>query len=514
MNQELEGERGWTTGRVRPAAFVLAALVLAACSSSQNVSSGQAASEEEAVATEAPTTVPSPTPEPTPQDTSYSDEGIHQILEGSCASCHAPGGPGSESMTLETAGDAVTYANDIGTQTVSLAMPPWPASDLSVAFVDDHSLAAGEVASIKRWVDAGGLIDVEPDTLIVATKPLRSIKDPDLVLTSAKGAYTGSVEVPDDYRCLVFDPELTETQWILASHFEPDQTEVVHHGIISIASEELREQAERMDAAEPGPGWTCYGGHGLSARGGGYEFGIDGWAPGNQPATQPDGYAIPLRPGDFVVVQIHYHYEDETPADLSRMVFDLASEEDLAAVGGEYSTLRRALYLGPAEIPCVEGDTNPLCDRDAALDRLEELFGGIGRALPDVFLRQCGSTPADYAEMTTGVASSSCDLPVRNPGLITSLTGHMHELGASIRLTLNPGEPDETVLLDIPNWNFEWQFGYTPVDDIILKAGDIIRVECGWDRSHGPVEAEGYILWSDGTGDEMCFSSITTAPVT
>ncbi|MFV2039546.1 MAG: hypothetical protein ACC660_04835, partial [Acidimicrobiales bacterium] len=365
-----------------PTAFVIAVLVLAACSGSQTVSLGQSDLDEtlEPVATEPQT--PSPTPEPTPTDTTYSDEGIQKILEGSCASCHAPGGPGSESLTLATAQDALMFAGDIGIQTATSAMPPWPASDLSVAFTDDHSLAENEVASIRRWVDAGGLIDVDPDTPIVSTKPLRSIKNPDLVLTSAEGAYGGSPDVEDDYRCLVFDPELTDTEWILASHFEPDQTEVVHHGIISIASEELRSQATAKDAAEPGPGWTCYGGHGLSAAGGGYEFGIGGWAPGAQPATQPDGYAIPMRPGDFVVVQIHYHYENDAPADLSRMVFDLASDEDLSAVGGEYKTLDGALYLGPAEIPCVEGDTNPLCDRGAALDRVEELFGGFGRALP------------------------------------------------------------------------------------------------------------------------------------
>ncbi len=89
------------------------------------------------------------------------------------------------------------------------------------------------------------------------------------MVTSAKGPYQGSLAVRDDYRCLIFDPEITEPSWILASHFEPDQTEVVHHGIITLASAELRQQAEFWDSLDPGPGWTCYGGNGLSTADGG-----------------------------------------------------------------------------------------------------------------------------------------------------------------------------------------------------------------------------------------------------
>ena len=54
----------------------------------------------------------------------------------------------------------------------------------------------------------------------------------------------------------------------------------------------------------------------------------------------------------------------------------------------------------------------------------------------------------------------------------------MHELGLSIRLTLNPDTENERILLDIPDWDFQWQFNYHPIESIILKDGDIIRVDC------------------------------------
>ena len=138
------------------------------------------------------------------------------------------------------------------------------------------------------------------------------------------------------------------------------------------------------------------------------------------------------------------------------------------------------------------------------------MFGDSVARLPDFFLNQCGATVSDFASMTDGTAWSTCDLRVRNPGRIYAVYGHMHELGQSIRLTLNPDTPEERVLLDIADWDFEWQFGYSPLEDIIIESDDTIRVDCAWNRERGQSEAVGYILWSDGTGDEMCFSSITT----
>ena len=269
-----------------------------------------------------------------------------------------------------------------------------------------------------------------------------------------------------------------------------------------------------MPATRP-RGWSCYTLTGLNAAGtGGYQRGFGGWAPGAAVSWSPEGFATPINPGDFLIVQVHYHFDDEAPADLSALALDLASDEEVAAQeGGRYRQIQGSRYLGPAEIPCYEGDTNPLCDRDAAVARARELYGRIGGALPDLFLAECRAKVSDFAEMTDGTAWSTCDRPAETFGRIVGVTGHMHELGLSIRLTLNPDTPDEVILLDIDDWDFDWQFGYRPVDDIIMEPGDTIRIDCAWNRERAPYEAEGYIVWAEGTGDEMCFSSISTAPI-
>ncbi len=477
--------------------------------------------------TEATTTAPDTTADPTaPPTTALVEEAvdpasldpvvystdIHPILERSCASCHTPEQAGSSGVVLASAGQAGEFATAIELYTTAQLMPPWPASHLSIDFADDVSLTQKEIATIARWVSDGAVLDVDPATPIEPTRLPSFLEAPEIEMVAVNSPYAGNPEDKDDYRCLIFDPANTEREWILATHFVADRQDVVHHGIVKLASADLRDRANQLDDATPEPGWSCYGGVGLEGRGGSLRD-MGGWAPGTQPDRLPEGYAVPLDPGSFVVLQIHYHYEGEAPADASEYHLDLASDDEIAAVGGSFEVLTDALYLGPAEIPCYEDDTEPLCDRAAAAERVRSLYGPMVGVFADLFMAQCGSSVEDFAAMTNGDAWSTCDLAVRNPGRITNVFGHMHELGSSIRLTLNPDTPEERILLDIPDWDFEWQLNYRPVDDIVINSGDIIRVDCAWNRERAPYDAVGYILWSDGTGDEMCYSSITTAPL-
>jgi len=68
---------------------------------------------------------------------------------------------------------------------------------------------------------------------------------------------------------------------------------------------------------------------------------------------------------------------------------------------------------------------------------------------------------------------------LRTRGQIVSVLGHEHELGNSFRLTLNPDTPEERVLLDIPRWEFGWQFNYYPVEDIIVQPGTLDEMRFG-----------------------------------
>ncbi len=439
-------------------------------------------------------------------------ESVQPILESSCVSCHEEDAPGFSTVELATAGDAAEIADDLALVTESRYMPPWPASDLGPEFEHDFALDDDEVAAIAEWADAGGGLDVDPDTELVAEDPPFEPIERDQVIAS-DGAYVGDLAVQDDYHCQVHevqDPE-GDGEWVTGMGFEPDEVDIVHHSIVYRVPAEGRAEVEALDAREPGPGYTCFGTSNLRTSG---VVSIGGWAPGQQPRVFPDGVGLRLQPGDFIVNQIHYHYDHENPPDQSTLVLDTVSTEELAALDEPMTSITGSTYLTPAEGPCTPQEHGPLCDRDAVLDDIAEKYGIGARFIPDALIRGCGGDIEDFDELDGTRFSSSCDMAARNSGTLYSVLGHMHEFGAAYRMTLNPDTPEERVLLDIPSWSFEWQLYYVPVEDIRIEPGDQLRFECTWDRANLYMPEPRYITWNEGTVDEMCFSSVTVIPDT
>ena len=423
---------------------------------------------------------------------------IQPIIEEKCASCHAPGEVGALYWEVETAGDAVPVASGLGLVVQTGYMPPWHATDVGVPLQGDPSLSQDQIDAVVAWADAGGPLDVDPATPLRATNEVVPDIRPDLEVALPE-PYDGSEATPNDYRCFILDPGFTEPTWLTGHQFVPDQVEITHHATMFRLPKERRADAEARDAADEGPGWQCFG------QPGGRQFG--GWAPGSNPANYPDGTGLRFEAGEAVIVQMHYHFAHTAPPDQSKMVFELApgtlAENDATLDPIEYD-----VYLGPAEIPCRSDQTGPLCDRDTVIAELVEEFGGGGAAIPEALMGLCGAKLSDFEDMTDGTASADCTHRARHGGEVLFAAGHMHERGATFRMTINEGTPDEKILLDIDNWDFSWQRGYSPVETITIERGDEIHIECSWDRSRKPQVEPRYITWAEGTEDEMCYSTL------
>ena len=441
-------------------------------------------------------------------------ETIQPIIESRCASCHTGTGAGTHTIELATAGDVAEIAREIKLVTGSGYMPPWPASDVGVPMQHDFSIEPEEVNAIAEWADAGGGLDVPPDTELVAEELPGDTIERDIV-TMPSEPYTGSTERPDDYRCVISeipDPEGDGT-WVTGFHFEPDAEEVVHHSIISAVAPESRALIEELDAAEEGSGFTCYGQ--VGAMRGVRSQGLGGWTPGRQPTKYPEGFGQYLEPGTFIVNQIHYHYDHDEPPDRSAIVLDVMPDEEVEAreaAGNPLRRIRGRTFINPAEGPCTPQESGPLCDRDAVLDEIAEKYGIGARFLPDAFVALCGGTVDDYDDLDGTRFSSTCDHRSPHSGTLHSVLPHMHEFGESYTLTINPDTPEERVLIDIPKWNFDWQLQYRLAEDVRIERGDVVRITCTWDRSLVEMDEPRYITWSDGTVDEMCFVPMGVLP--
>ena len=75
-----------------------------------------------------------------------------------------------------------------------------------------------------------------------------------------------------------------------------------------------------------------------------------------------------------------------------------------------------------------------------------------------------------------GGDTTSCTWPAPT-GTIVRLTAHMHLLGQGMKFVLDAGTPNAKTLLDITNYNFDYQRSYD-IASITTKPGDTIQVTC------------------------------------
>lgn len=327
---------------------------------------------------------------------------------------------------------------------------------------------------------------------------------------SAQGTST------DDYRCFLLATDTPEDRFITGVRFSPGNPEVVHHAILYRVDPSQVKAAQQRDADENGQGWSCFGGPDLPPPAGddGGVGSLDSapwlaaWAPGGKESRYPEGTGVFLPAGSSVILQVHYNLlAGDGPDETAVSLRTVPGTEPL-------QRLETMLLPAPVELPCGEGESGELCDREAAVADTIERFGG--ESLRTIWGLQflCGG---DLVEPKSG-PTQSCRHSVDQDLTLYAAAGHMHLLGRTIRIVANPGTPDEVTVLDVDNWDFDRQ-GAIPLEEpLSLTAGDTLEVTCTHDvglRSKLPALAQTdprYITWGEGTTDEMCLGILTVAP--
>ena len=433
---------------------------------------------------------------------------VAPIVSGKCTGCHRIGGIAP--FPLATPRQISSRAGVIAAVVGARMMPPWPPGPRSPAYVGqaERTLSAQQRATIVAWARAGGKIDGPARPPRREEKP--EVRDGETLLElRMPTAYRPSAArgVTDDYRCFLLDPKLDTDVSVTSARIEPGRPSVVHHVILFRVPASQIAAAKRLDDTSSGPGWSCFGGTGLPA-GEGTAFDslnnaswISAWAPGWAGARRlPDGTGVPLPAGGEIVMQVHYNLLNGRAPDRSRALLTVAPAST------ELEPIQTMLLPGPVELACAKGEQGRLCDRTEALLALSRKYGSQAALIPAGLLFLCRGS----AETPKPSLVSTCDRRLSSPTTIHVVAGHMHLLGASIRLELNPGTPRARVLLDIPRWDFHWQNGYTLVKPVRAQPGDVVRVTCRYEvhkrahGEHGVPRTPRYVLWGEGTTDEMC----------
>ncbi len=388
---------------------------------------------------------------------------IKPIFDAKCASCHYEGGIAP--FTVDTYADFQPYLALIKQKVASKEMPPWLADGSCTDYVADRSLDDAQIKLIGDWVDGGG-VEGDPKDVgkPIDVGPTYALSRVDLNL-SLPIDYL-QVKEPDDYRCFVIDWPKSEVSYVTGFRANPGNAKVVHHVIAFLAPPSQVDTVKKLDDAEPGEGYTCFGGPGFDQTNW-----IGAWAPGSQGTDYPEGTGIKIEPGSKVVLQVHYNtLTSGKQADRTSVDFKL-----------DPTVLKEAI---------IQPWANPswLTKKDTMK---------IPAFAPD--------TKHSFAFDPTGFLSDG------KPFLMYSANLHMHQLGTKAKLSIQRKGGGEDCLLDIPRWDFHWQGSYGFPAPKVFNPGDKVYLECHWNNTppmqpivDGKPQIPKDVFWGEGTTDEMC----------
>jgi hypothetical protein len=310
----------------------------------------------------------------------------------------------------------------------------------------------------------------------------------------------------DEYRCFLIDPKLTSRAFLTGSQFLPQNADIVHHAIFFRLSPEQVAEAQKLDEGTPGEGWTCFGDSGVK----GDAAWVAHWAPGVNETLLTPGVGYDMPAGSQIVMQVHYNLlasggkpEGADQSSIRLRLTDGATE---------LRPLVTARLLAPIELPCTASESGPLCDRQAAVADVLHRFG-----------EDVGQTVVGLNELCNGGkepvagATQHCDRKIPQGATAYAVAGHMHLLGRSIKIELNPDTPQAQTLLDIPAYNFDDQAIRPLATPVAITAGDNLRVTCTHDAGLRKLLPQlktlppRYVVWGDGTSDEMCLGLVIVA---
>jgi hypothetical protein len=383
------------------------------------------------------------------------DNEVVRIFQQNCQSCHHPGDIAP--FSLMSYGDAAARADAIKYMTSTKQMPPWKPSPGCGDFEQARVLKQDEIDTIVKWVDNGA---PEGNAADLPT-PLDfssgwAMGQPDMVLSYPE-SYTPPA-TGDMYRCFPLPTNLTSDRYVSAIDIHPGDRASVHHVIAYI---DTNNGSQALDDNDSGPGYTSFGGPGFSVTNPNAAS-LGGWAPGSRPVSLPEGVAYSLPAASKVVLQVHYHPHDGKP------------KADRTEIGIYFAKTKPKQLL--RVIPIIN-DTFTI-------------------------------PPNNPNYLVT--ASLPIALPV--PTHLWIVAPHMHLLGHKMSVTAALPNGTFGCLINIDDWDFNWQGLYRYKNAVALPAGTRLSLGAYYDNSAGnwrnPNDPPQSVSWGESTTDEMCIAFV------
>lgn len=412
---------------------------------------------------------------------------VAPILYEKCAGCHRPGEIGP--MSFMDYQSTRPWARSIRALAASKEMPPWDAAPHSMKMRNDRSLSQEEIETIEAWV-AGGSPRGDDADMPAAPEFATGwqLGEPDYIIEQPV-EWTIKPDGAEPYLYFYQEVPFAEDKWASALELRPGNYGVVHHSgayIVEIPEGYSVEDGylydpdgnqvppsepmgEAASTAEVDP---LAGANKLLS-----------YVPGRGYESHPEGFAKRIPTGKYIRWVLHYNPTGQVETDRSRLglwfakgpvtheVLNLQAGSPVPGSGG------RGLYFSEGkELRYDADDTTSRRPTRPEIPPYAEAF------------RVMGITP------------------VNEPITLYSLTPHMHLRGKSMKWWVTYPDGREEVILDVPEYDFNWQLQYELETPLKVPAGSKITNVAVYDNSPGNrwnPAPEKPVYWSQQSWDEM-----------
>jgi mono/diheme cytochrome c family protein len=401
---------------------------------------------------------------------------VAPILYKHCASCHHPNDIAP--MPLLTYEQARPWAAAIKEAVITRKMPPWKADPHVGKWSNDPSLTEAEIATIKAWAD-GGKPEGNPKELPPAPVFVDGWRagKPDAVISIPRFKLDGSG--PDEYSYITVPTNFTEDKWVVSADLRPGNRKIVHHAHVFVVENEEKKadsNAKPDPAKEYGKWLRVHEGtlsfirpdapvinDGCAIDDNGVFPGthesdlgslISSYLPGRAPDVYPPGTARLIKAGSKLNFQIHYsRATGKTEYDETSVGLIFAKEPPKTIA--RRIDLSNHMFLIPANAPNHE-------------------------------VTECHTFEKDM--------------------YITSLTPHMHLRGKSMKIEVTYPDGRTEALLNVPDYNFNWQITYRAAEPIFIPKGTRLKITAHFDNSrNNPLNPDPTkpVRWGSASETEM-----------
>ncbi|MFT5777403.1 MAG: hypothetical protein ACI837_000335 [Crocinitomicaceae bacterium] len=376
----------------------------------------------------------------------WSDD-VAEIFYEKCAKCHHAGGVGP--FPLMTHAETSPMASAIAVAVGGDVMPPWPPNNDYQEYSHDRSLSTTEKTTILDWITAGTPEGIPANTPPPPVFNVGSILgNGDLMVQIP--TYMSKATTDDDYVCFALPSGLAQNRIIRAVEIVPGNTATVHHALIYI-------DPSGNSVTDTTAG-DCGGPSSVDAKL------VMGYTPGSTPLVLPS--ASPLKLGMTMEANSQVYFAMHYPE----------------GSYGTYDSTKVIFHFYPvAEAGVREVLTEPVL-QNWSMALAPNTVSPVTAQYP-----AAGGLPIDIS--------------------LLSVFPHMHLLGQDFTVYAIQPSLDTLKLIDLPEWDFEWQGFYFFKNIQKAEAGATLYAEGSYDNTaanpHNPNDPPAWVYAGLNTSDEM-----------